>query len=457
MALQSGPSAPARQDGPPTRVVILGAGFGGLAVALALRNGPAEVTLVDRQNCHVFQPLLYQVASGALTPSEVAEPVRELFRFKPHVRYVADEMLRVDRRQRRVICRSGEYPFDYLVVATGSQYDYFGNEAWREQAPPLKSLKDAIQIRERIFCCFEKAELAVSEEERRRLLAFAVIGGGATGVELSGAIADLARSSFRGEYRSFDPAQAKIRLFEAQQTLLPGFSERLQAYTARALGRKGVEVVLNAPVTDLGEGTVKAGERSYEAGTVFWAAGVTSGDIAARLGEAAASRGRVDVREDFSLPGDDSIYVIGDAARALDEDGQPLPALAAVAQQQGEFLGRRLKRLLDGEEDQSRFRYRDRGLLATIGQHAAVAQFGRLKFTGLTAWLLWGLVHIYLLIGFRNRMMVFMNWVWTYLTRRRGNGLIIGSVPALTDRKGPGEADRQKLQSLEGLTDDRKW
>jgi NADH:ubiquinone reductase (H+-translocating) len=408
------------------RVVILGAGFGGLSAAMALRRAPVEVVVIDRRNHHLFQPLLYQVATATLQPAEIAVPIRRVLRRQANTEVLLGEVLGIDPDRQRVSIDGLQVDYDYLVVATGSAFSYFGHPEWAEHAPGLKSIEDALTIRRRVLLAFERAETALDEEQRRRHLTFVIVGGGPTGVELAGAITDMARNTLAPDFRRFDPRKARIVLVEAAPRLLGSMPEDLADYARRALGSIGVEVKLDCMVESVDERGVVAGGERIEADTVIWGAGVAPSPVGEWLGVETDKGGRIAVGPDLSLPGRPEVFVIGDAALALDPHGKPLPGLAAVAQQQGKFVGRLIAGLAAGEENRPRFRYRNWGELATVGRQLAVADFGWIKLKGWLAWWLWGAVHIFYLIGFGNRIMVMLEWLWAYLTFRRGARLITG-------------------------------
>ncbi len=407
-------------------VVIVGAGFGGLETARKLKNAPVRVTVIDRCNHHLFQPLLYQVATAGLSPADIALPVRTVLRDHNNVQVLMDEVEGVDTDARKVFTRRRELDYDYLVLATGSEPSYLGHEEWRRHAPGLKSVEDAIVTRSKILEAFEQAEMVETDSDRRRLMTFVLVGAGPTGVEMAGAIAELARRALARDFRAIDPRSARIILLEAAATVLPGFSRTLSAYAHRALERLGVEVRCGTQVQEIGaDGVIAAGER-LPSHTVIWCAGVKARPVGRWLGAETDNGGRVKVRPDLSLPGAANVFVIGDAAHVSSEHGEPLPGLAPVAKQQGAFVAEVIHSREAGEVRPMRFRYRDRGHLATIGRSAAVADFGWIKLSGWFAWAVWSFAHIYFLIGFRNRMMVFVEWAWAYVTFGRGARLITG-------------------------------
>lgn len=411
------------------RIVIVGAGFAGLACARALAGAAAEVTVIDRRNYHLFQPLLYQVATAALSPADIAWPIRRLLRGQTNARVVMARVTGVDVAGRAVLTESGaRFPYDHLVIATGARHAYFGREDWEPFAPGLKKIDDATLIRCRILSAFEAAETEADAAERRRRLTFVVVGGGPTGVEMAGAIAELARLTLARDFRRIDPRAARVVLVEAGPRLLAAFDPRLSARAARALARLGVELRLGAPVTGCdAEGVTVAGQR-IPAGMVVWGAGVAASPAGRWLGAETDRAGRVRVLPDLTLPGHPEISVIGDTALVAGPDGRPVPGVAAAAKQMGVHAGRRVARILAGRPAAAPFRWRDPGAIATIGRNAAVAEIGRLRLSGFPAWALWALVHVYFLIGTRSRLAVAQSWAWTWLTSARGARLITGAT-----------------------------
>jgi NADH dehydrogenase len=410
------------------QVVIIGAGFGGLAVARGLARAPVDVTLIDRQNHHLFQPLLYQVATAGLSPADIAWPVRHLLRHQTNTRVLMGEVTAVDASRKVVMLGDGPVAWDWLVLATGASHGYFGHDEWAPHAPGLKDLDDATAIRRRLLLAFERAEMASSPELARRLLTIAIVGGGPTGVELAGAIAELAKRALTADFRAIDPTQARVLLIEAGPRLLPGFPESLSRYTADVLTRLGVEVRLGAAVTLCDEHGVHIGVERIPAATILWAAGVTASPAAAWLGLAGDRAGRVPVEPDLTVPGHDHIYVIGDTALARDARGAPLPGIAPVAKQQGAHVARSIIARIQGRAA-TPFVYRDRGLLATIGRKSAVISYRKLRLRGWPAWWLWGAAHIYFLVSLRNRLIVVTQWLWSYFAFERGARLITGLKP----------------------------
>ena len=411
------------------RVVIVGAGFGGLSVAKRLADADADITLIDRQNHHLFQPLLYQVATAGLSPADIAWPVRQLFRRQPNVRVMMGEVTAVDTARQVVMLGDGPVAYDWLVLATGATHGYFGHDDWAEHAPGLKSLDDAIAIRRRLLIAFEQAEMAASPELATRLLTIAIVGGGPTGVEMAGAVAELARKALAADFREIDPRRTRVLLLEAGPRLLPTFPEPLSRYTEAALRRLGVEVHLGQPVTRCGAEGVTLGAETIAAGTIVWAAGVSASPAAQWLGIAGDRAGRVPVAKDLRAPGQERVFVIGDTAQVNNPDGRPVPGIAPAAKQQGAYVGGWLRAHLAGREAPPAFAYADRGLLATIGRKAAVISYGRLRLKGRFAWWLWGAAHIYFLVNLRNRIIVMTQWLWAYVVFERGARLITGLKP----------------------------
>jgi len=407
-------------------IVIIGAGFGGLSAAMQLGKVDANVTVIDRRNYHLFQPLLYQVATAALSPADIAAPIRGILARQPNTNVILGTVTGIDTAGRAVLIGQRRIPYDQLVIATGARESYFGHDEWAAATLGLKKIDDATTMRRRILVAFERAEDSDDEAERRQLLTFVIVGGGPTGVELAGALAELAKAALARDFRRIDPTTARIVLVEAGPRLLPSFPPKLSAVAARALTRLGVELRLDAKVTRCDcEGAV-LGEERIESRTLIWAAGVAASPAAAWLGIAPARGGRVPVMSDLSLPGNPEIFVIGDTAQVEGRGGQPLPGVAPVAKQEGAYVARVIAARIAGKRAPAPFRYRNLGNLATIGRKEAVVDFGRLQLTGRFAWLVWGLAHIYFLIGFRNRMAVAVDWLWSYLTYQRGARLITG-------------------------------
>jgi NADH dehydrogenase len=414
------------------RVVIVGGGFGGLYAARALGRTALDVTVLDRTNHHVFQPLLYQVATASLSPSQIAYPIRGVLRRQANTRVLMAEATGVEVAGRRVRLADGELPYDWLILAPGASHSYFGHPEWEPLAPGLKTIDDALRIRARILTAFERAERESDPERRRTLLTFVVVGGGPTGVELAGAIGEIACKVMARDFRTIDTRETRTILVEAGPRILPAFPPDLSEKAERSLERLCVEVRTGVAVTRLEAGAVWLGGDRVACGTVLWAAGVAPSPLARSLGVPLDRAGRVIVSGDLTIPGHPEVFVIGDLAAATDADGKPLPGLAPVAIQQGEYAARVVAREAAGRPDaggaREPFRYHDRGTMATIGRDAAVVDLGRLRFSGYPAWLLWCFIHILWLIGFRNRFLVMIEWAWAYVRFERSARLITGSV-----------------------------
>ncbi|AWP24023.1 quinol oxidase [Acidiferrobacter sp. SPIII_3] len=416
------------------RVVIVGAGFGGLACASRLTRAPLQVTLIDRHNYHLFQPLLYQVATASLSPADIATTVRGLFSEYLNVEVLLGDVTGVDTDRQAVLIGQRRLPYDYLVLATGASHSYFGRDEWEPHAPGLKTIDDAVEIRRRILAAFERAESAEDLAERRSLLTFVIVGGGPTGVELAGDIAELVRYGMEKEFRHFDPASARVVLVQSAARLLPTFPGALSRKAQRSLERLGVEVILESKVADIDPDGVLVNGRRIASRTVLWAAGVVASPAAQWLHAAADRSGRVKVEADLSVAGLPNVFVIGDTALVNAWKGKPVPGLAPAAKQGGTYVARAILGRLRGEAPPP-FRYRHMGSLATIGRKAAVASFGGVNVSGAPAWWLWGAVHVAFLVGLRNRISVMFSWFWAYLTFKRGTRLITGGGrPAREDR-----------------------
>jgi NADH:ubiquinone reductase (H+-translocating) len=410
------------------RVVIVGAGFGGIEAAKSLRRAPVEVTVIDRQNHHCFQPLLYQVATAALSPAEVAWPIRHILRRQKNATVLMVEVSGIDTGKRLVQIDSMSIPYDYLVLATGATHSYFGHDEWAEVAPGLKRIEDATRIRRRILIAFEHAELAADAVERRRLLTFAIIGGGATGVEMAGAISEVARQSLAKDFRRIDPAAARIVLIEAGPRIMPALPENLSDYIQRTLVKKGVEVLTSTRVVSCDAQGVALEHGRLDAGTIIWAAGVVASPAARWLDAEHDRAGRIKVGPDLSVPGHPDIFVVGDTAMVTQQPG--IPGTAPPAKQMGRYVGRLIALRDAGAPSPPPFHYRHLGDLATIGRHAAVVKLGRIELTGFLGWLFWSVVHIYFLIEVRERFIVAFTWLWDYVTFQRGARLITEVPPA---------------------------
>ena len=406
------------------KVVIVGAGFGGLEAAKALRHADAEVVVIDRHNHHCFQPLLYQVATAALSPADIAWPIRHILRSQRNATVLMEKVLGIDAEERLVRAESGEVPYDYLVIAAGAQHSYFSHDEWAAYAPGLKRIEDATTIRRKILTAFERAELTQDNNEQQRLLTFVIVGGCATGVEMAGAIADVARQTLAADFRRTDPRRARIILIEAGSRVLPTFPPRLSDYVRKTLERSGVEVRTDTLVTDCDAQGVDLKNGRIDSETIIWAAGVTASPAAQWLGAETDASGRVKVAKDLSAPDNPNIFVIGDTASVLDEQGRPVPGIAPAAKQMGKYVAKVIYARITGSKQPGPFRYVHFGDLATIGRRAAVVKLGRLELKGFVAWAFWSVAHIYFLIGLRYRFLVAINWAWDYITFQRGARLI---------------------------------
>lgn len=432
------------------QVVIVGGGFGGLFAAKQLNRPGLALTVIDRRNFHLFQPLLYQVATGGLSPGDIASPLRAILAKQKNTRVLQDQVVDIDPEARQVVTATGSrISYDYLILATGVRHHYFGNSHWAKDAPGLKTIENALDLRQRILSAFERAELEKDPERRRTLQRFVIVGGGPTGVELAGALGELAHATLRGCFRTLKLEETEIVVLEGSPQVLPGFSAGLATRAKHSLERLGLRVLTSALVTNI-EGeeisyTHQGATQHLQAGTVLWAAGVKASPLCAvlarRFGASLDRSGKVVVDEWLNLPGHREVFAIGDMAHYEDEQGKPVPGVAPVAMQQGRSVARQIKAEVAGRP-RPRFRYRDKGSLAVIGRNAAVAQVGKLKFWGFPAWLLWALIHIHYLIEFDNKAMVSFQWFWNYLTRKRGALLITDGIqdeedaPAATPLKG---------------------
>lgn len=411
---------------PRTRIVIIGAGFAGIEVARGLRAAHVDVYLIDRQNYHLFQPLLYQVATAALSPADIAEPIRRMLRHCPNVTVLLGEVTAISTGEKRVVLKDGApVPYDILVIATGATHAYFGHDNWEAFAPGLKSVADARNIRSQLLRSFERAEMSSDPAEKKRLMTFVVVGGGPSGVELAGSIAELARHTLAKDFHHIDPKSATVLLLEAGPRILSAFPDTLAQYAHRKLTRLGVTVRENCPVKNISRDCVEAGEDMIANGLTIWAAGVKASPLGKMLGVATDKAGRVNANRDLSVPGLADVYVLGDIALVDGADGKPLPGLAQVAKQQGQYLGKALAQKPRTRTKARDFEFHNRGNVAVIGRHAAIADFGWMRLKGTPAWLLWALVHIYLLAGLQHRLLVAVQWTWRYVTYDRGARLIV--------------------------------
>ena len=406
--------------------VIVGGGFAGLWATRALASAPVRITLIDRHNHHLFQPLLYQVATAGLSAPDIAAPLRHILRKQANVEVRLAEVAAIAPQEKHVVLADGTtIAYDALLLATGATHAYFGHDEWARHAPGLKTLDDALQLRRHLLLAFERAEAETDPGKRAAWLSFAIIGGGPTGVELAGTLAEIARHTLKNEFRRIDPSQARVRLVEAGPRVLASFPDTLSEKARRQLERLGVEVVTGTPVSDITDEGYRLGETVIPAKTVVWAAGVAASPLARTLGVSLDRAGRVPVKPDLSVAGHPDIFVAGDLA-AVTSDGRPVPGVAPAAKQMGRHVAQVLRARLDGRASPGDFRYQDYGNLATIGRMAAVVDFGRLKFSGLLAWWFWLSAHVFFLIGFRNRLVVLLNWCWAYWSYQRGARIILG-------------------------------
>ena len=414
------------------RVVIVGAGFGGLNAARSLAAAPVQITVIDRKNHHTFQPLLYQVATAGLSPGEIAAPIRSILSRHKNVRVLMSEVTGFDLERRLVETAELQIAYDYLIVAAGSRHAYFGHDDWELLAPGLKTIEDALEIRRRVLLAFELAERQAAAGEAREPLNFVVVGAGPTGVELAGTLAEISRHALAHEFRSIDPQRSHILLLEGGPRVLPAYAEDLSRSAQEQLQHLGVEVRTSAVVTKVEPGAIHIGQTHLQATVVLWAAGVAASSLGKKLGGPLDRAGRVLVQPDLSLPGHAEVFVVGDLAALKDDQGKMLPGVAPVAIQQGRFVARLIRREIESlpgiRPSRAPFHYWDKGSLATIGRAAAVAEFGKIHVSGFMAWLAWLFVHILFLIGFRNRLIVFIQWAWSYVTYERGARLITGST-----------------------------
>jgi NADH dehydrogenase len=413
------------------RVVIVGGGFGGLQAAKALADAPVQVTIVDRRNHHLFQPLLYQVATAALSPADIAQPIRSVLRHQSNVDVVLAAVDAIDVAAKEILLdedqQARRLAYDYLILAAGANHAYFGHDEWAPNAPGLKTLEDAVDIRRRILLSFEEADREPDPARRKSLMTFVVVGGGPTGVEMAGAIAEIARFSLARDFRHIDTRDARVLLIEASTQLLAAFPDRLSRRSLQDLERLGVDVRFGKPVTAIAPNAVTLGDEIIAANTIVWAAGVQASPLGRSLGVDLDRAGRVLVNPDLTVPGHPEIFVVGDMASLKDPQGRPLPGVAQVAMQQGAWAAANIVRAIEGKPARP-FRYRDLGNMATIGRNSAVADIRGLRLTGFVAWLAWAVVHILNLIGFRNRVLVGLQWLWSYLTFQRGARLITGAA-----------------------------
>jgi NADH dehydrogenase len=422
------------------RVVIIGGGFAGLNAARALNRAPVQVTLLDRRNHHLFQPLLYQVATAALSPSDIAMPIRRILRYQKNVEVLLAEAVAIDLEAKTVTLDKGTAEYDYLIIATGARHSYFGHEEWARDAPGLKSIGDALEIRRRVLLAFEEAEREPDPAKRHAWLTFVVVGGGPTGVELSGSLCEIAKHALARDFRRIDPTQARVILLEGSGRVLPPFPPELSEKAKRQLSHLGVDVRTGKVVTSIDADGVNVGEERIETRTVLWAAGVMGSRLGKALGVPLDRAGRVVVGPDLSVPGHPEVFVVGDLA-SLVIDGKPVPGVAPAAMQEGRHTAKNILRAIRGQPALP-FRYHDKGTLATIGRSAAVADLGKIKLSGPVAWLAWLFIHILFLIGFRNRILVLIQWAWSYISYDRGARLITGPLRTPADLARAGDLPR---------------
>ncbi len=426
-------SIPKDNIAPRANVVIIGAGFGGLAATRALAHTHVSITLIDRSNHHLFQPLLYQVATAALSPAQIAQPIRAIVKNQDNCTVALGEVIAIDTMGKQVHGQHSQIAYDYLIIATGATHTWFNHQEWAPYAPGLKSIDDALGIRHLVLHAFEQAELSRDEEEKKALLTFVLVGGGPTGVEMAGAIAELARHTLAGEFRHINPASATVILVEAGERILPTFPEVLSTRARQDLEHLGVRVITGQPVNACSESGATIGKDFVPGRTILWCAGVKASPAAHWLNAAHDPAGRVLVNPDMSVPGHPEIFVIGDAARIVDGNGITVPGLCPAAKQQGEYVASVIENKTRGLPSPGAFIYKDYGTMATIGRGKAVAEIRGHRFTGLLAWVLWGAIHLMPLVGFRNRLVVALDWFWSYLTRARGVRLITAGQRSDTD------------------------
>ncbi len=435
-------------------VVIVGGGFGGLYAAKSLRNAPVKVTLIDKRNFHLFQPLLYQVATGSLSPADIASPLRVVLSKQKNTQVLLDKVIDIDTEANKVLVQDGEdITYDKLIIATGGSHHYFGNDQWAEDAPGLKTVEDALEIRRRIFTAFEEAEKEPDLEKRKALLTFVVVGGGPTGVEMAGAIAEIAHKSVVEDFRDIDTTQARILLFEGMDRILPPYPEECSAKARASLEKLGVEIKTKTLVTDISNNTVtfREGDKAdtIPANTILWAAGVKASFMGKVLAESTGAEldraGRVIVEPDLSIKDHPNIFVIGDLAHYAHQGERPLPGVAPVAMQEGEYVAKLIKKQCQGQSLKP-FKYFDLGSMAVIGQNKAVANLGFAQFSGFMAWFIWVVAHIYYLVEFDNKLVVMIQWAWNYVTLGRGARLITGKTAIYAVTEEPKKVGDKKLE-----------
>ena len=414
------------------KVIIIGGGFGGLSAAKKLKNKPVDVILIDKTNHHLFQPLLYQVATAGLSPAYIAFPLRSIFRKSINVRVILAEVKRIDQKEKKVYLNGEHYSYDYLIIAVGAKHHYFGKDEWEKFAPGLKTLQDAIDIRERILLAFEKAERINNPDEQQKYLNFVIVGGGPTGVEMAGAIAEIAKKTLIEDFKKIDPSKAKVYLIEALDRILPSYPPDLSIKAKEDLEKLGVKVLLNTRVTDLKNDSVKLNGKEIQSATIIWAAGNKANPLIQQLDCEIDNMGRAIVSPYLHLKNDESVFVIGDAAAVFDKNGKTLPGVSPVAITEGRYVAKYILRKLKNKKVKP-YKYFNKGSLATIGKAKAVADFGWLRFSGFFAWLLWVFVHIFFLIGFKNRFIVMIEWIFAYFTYQKSARLIVGEKKLSND------------------------
>ena len=406
------------------KIIVVGAGFAGLQAAKGLSASSFDLTIIDKNNYHLFQPLLYQVATAGLSPADIALPIRNIFRSQQNLKVILDELIEINPQSNQIITRNNTYFYDYLILATGSELSYFDQDQWKKFSPGLKNIENATLLRSKILQAFEKAERINNEKAIKKLLKFVVIGGGPTGVEIAGAIAELSKNVLTKEFATIDTKTAQIILLEAGPNILPTASLRLSIYAKDSLEKLGIEVKCNTVVQNISESLVTTNIETIEAETIIWCAGVKASPLRNWINIKTDKIGRAYVNDDLSIPKYPNIFAVGDASHVKDKNGKPLPGLAPVAKQEGKFVAEVIKKYILNDKTQNKFYYKNRGYLATIGRSKAIVDFGWLTLNGRIGWIFWSLIHIYFLIGFRNRFMVFANWVWSYLTFSKGARLI---------------------------------
>jgi NADH:ubiquinone reductase (H+-translocating) len=437
------------------RVVIIGAGFGGLTAARRIARLPVQLTVVDRRNHHTFQPLLYQVATAGLSPGEIAGPIRWILSGYSNVEVLLEEITDLNLEHKKIVANGKAFDYDFLIIASGSTHTYFGHDEWEAFAPGLKTVEDAVEIRRRVLLAYELAERQAASGGGIPSLQFVVVGGGPTGVELAGTLAEIAHQSMNHQFRFIDPRQTRIILVEGGPRVLPAYSENLSGKAEAQLRHLGVEVRTSLMVSRIEPGVVSAGNEEIPAQVIIWAAGVAASPLGRKLGVPVDRAGRVLVQPDLSIPGHPEVFVIGDLATLNDENGKPLPGLAPVAMQEGRWVAELIARDLENQPRRN-FHYRDKGSLATIGRAAAVAQIGRFELSGYFAWLAWLFIHVFFLIGFRNRLLVMIQWAWSYLTFERGARLITGSDQLEGWSEASAQAEKESAKPVPSVDARRK-